>query len=95
VKGESPANTEIEQVGQRDSQADRFSWGSIVESTHWMVLHRPVETNRALKELTAKLRYDFEQKPTGGKQLWEAHVFSWVFVLLFGLVGLLPSHHKL
>jgi hypothetical protein len=25
------------------SQTDRFSWGSIVESTHWMVLHRPVE----------------------------------------------------
>jgi ASPM-SPD-2-Hydin domain-containing protein len=27
----------------RDSQTDPFSWGSIVESTHWMVLHRPVE----------------------------------------------------
>jgi hypothetical protein len=25
------------------SQTDRFSRGSIVESTHWMVLHRPVE----------------------------------------------------
>jgi hypothetical protein len=27
----------------RDSQTDHFSRGSIVESTHWVVLHRPVE----------------------------------------------------
>jgi len=26
-----------------DGQTDHFSQGSIVESTHWMVLHRPVE----------------------------------------------------
>jgi hypothetical protein len=26
-----------------DSQTDHFFRGSIVESTHWMALHRPVE----------------------------------------------------
>jgi hypothetical protein len=28
---------------KEDSQTDHFSCGSIVESTHWMVLHRPSE----------------------------------------------------
>jgi hypothetical protein len=28
------------------SQTDRFSRGSIVESNHWAVLHRPVELAR-------------------------------------------------
>jgi len=28
------------------SQTDRFSWGNIVESTYWMVLHRPFEPAR-------------------------------------------------
>jgi len=39
------------------SQTDEFFRGSIVESTHWMVLHRPVE----LAAVTGEV--DFQPKP--------------------------------
>jgi hypothetical protein len=33
------------------SQTDRFSRGSIVESKHWVVLHRPVELAAFIRHL--------------------------------------------
>ena len=38
---------------------DRFSPGSIVESTHWMVLHRPVEMARLTGKVPPSTQWSY------------------------------------